>query len=101
MLRLIVFLLIAILVIPLIRAIIGTIMKGFADLLQTSQPSRGSRPTTPRVDVPLGGELKRDPVCGTFIAVQSSVQETIAGETIYFCSGTCRDKYLAAVQSRR
>ena len=100
MLRLIVFLLIAILVIPLIRAIIGTIMKGFADLLQPSQPSRPSRPP-PRVDVPLSGELKRDPVCGTFTAVQSSAQETIEGEKVYFCSGACRDKYLASVHSRR
>jgi len=95
-----VFLLIAILVIPLIRAIIGTIMKGFADLLQPSQPSRPSRPP-PRVDVPLSGELERDPVCGTFTAVQSSVQETIEGETVYCCSGACRDKYLASVHSRR
>ena len=100
MLRLIVFLLIAILVIPLIRSIVGTIMRGFADLLQPSQPAQGSR-QTPRVDVPLGGELKRDPVCGTFTAVQSAVRETIQGETVYFCSGACRDKYLASVQSRR
>jgi len=43
--------------------------------------------------VPVGGELKRDPVCGTYIANSNSVRKVVNGETLYFCSPECRDKY--------
>ena len=39
------------------------------------------------------GELKRDPVCGTFVATDSSIKRTVNGEVIHFCSPACRDKY--------
>jgi len=45
---------------------------------------------------PSGGELKKDPVCGTFVAVASSIKRTVNGEVIHFCSTACRDKYLVA-----
>jgi YHS domain-containing protein len=41
----------------------------------------------------LGGELKKDPVCGTFVAVSSSIKTTVKGEVVHFCSTACRDKY--------
>ena len=43
-----------------------------------------------------GGELKKDPVCGTFVAVASSIKRNVNGEVIHFCSTACRDKYLVA-----
>ena len=46
---------------------------------------------------PLTGELKKDPVCGTYTAIASSVQQTIRGQTFYFCSPQCRDKYVASL----
>ncbi|MCC6860817.1 MAG: hypothetical protein IT158_19775 [Bryobacterales bacterium] len=42
------------------------------------------------------GELKKDPVCGVFVSVQSSVKKTIDGEVMHFCSAACRDKFRAA-----
>ncbi len=39
------------------------------------------------------GELKKDPVCGTFVAVSTSVKKTVHGEVVHFCSEACRDKY--------
>lgn len=45
----------------------------------------------PRVQ--SGGELKQDPVCGTFVAAASSIKRTVDGEVVHFCSTTCRDKY--------
>jgi YHS domain-containing protein len=41
----------------------------------------------------VGGELKRDPVCGTFVATSTAFKKTVRGETIHFCSADCRDKY--------
>jgi YHS domain-containing protein len=48
-------------------------------------------PSAPREQ--SGGELKKDPVCGTFVAVASSIKTTVNGEIVYFCSTECRDKY--------
>ncbi len=46
--------------------------------------------------VHTGGELKKDPVCGTFVSVETSVTKRVNGETLHFCSPACRDKYRAA-----
>jgi YHS domain-containing protein len=50
-----------------------------------------TRPAPPRV--PEGGELKKDPVCGTYVSAVASLSEKVRGETVYFCSTECRDKY--------
>jgi len=44
----------------------------------------------------VGGELKQDPVCGTFVPVATSVKKTVNGEQVYFCSVACRDKFKVA-----
>jgi len=54
------------------------------------------RPPRPAPAVHTGGELKRDPVCGTFVSVDVSVTKRVDGQTMHFCSATCRDKYRAA-----
>jgi len=72
-----------------IRQVVLLIMRAF---------SPGSVATSPR-QAPLeqsGGELKKDPVCGTFVAVSSSIKRNVGGEVIHFCSTACRDKYQAA-----
>ena len=46
--------------------------------------------------VPTGGDLKRDPVCGTFVAEGTSVTKRVNGELLHFCSTACRDKYRVA-----
>lgn len=42
---------------------------------------------------PVGGELKKDPVCGTYVSIATAVRENVKGETVYFCSAECRAKY--------
>jgi len=49
-----------------------------------------------RTEVPAGGELKKDPVCGTYVAATAGITHQIKGQTVYFCSKECRDKYRAA-----
>ena len=90
MLRLVVICLASIVLITLIRSIVGIILRGFANLTgaSSSPAARAPRPPTP-----VGGELKRDPVCGTYIAEATSVKKTIRGEVVHFCSPECRDKY--------
>ena len=40
-----------------------------------------------------GGELKKDPVCGTYVSTAASVTRTVGGQVVHFCSKECRDKY--------
>ncbi len=87
MLRFLVYSLVAIFLITLVRMFIGIILKGFGDLLN---PQSGSDPSQ---QVPAGGELKKDPVCGTYVSEAASIKKTISGQTVHFCSTTCRDKF--------
>ena len=54
---------------------------------------RGGR--APRQDVKQGGELVRDPNCGTFVPKARAIAVSAGHETLYFCSVTCRDAYRA------
>ena len=40
-------------------------------------------------------ELKKDPVCGTFVAPEVAVTAKVGGQVVYFCSQKCRDQYAA------
>jgi YHS domain-containing protein len=58
-------------------------------------PSRSGKISPRHQSEPAaGGELKKDPVCGTYVSAVGSITRTVKGETIYFCSPECRDKYL-------
>lgn len=56
--------------------------------------SRSGKVAARPPSVPAGGELKKDPVCGTYVSAAASLTRTVKGETFYFCSPECRDKYL-------
>lgn len=55
--------------------------------------ARGGR--TSGQDVKQGGELVRDPHCGTFVPKARAIAVSAGHETHYFCSVTCRDAYRA------
>jgi YHS domain-containing protein len=93
MFRFILVLLASILLISLLRSIVGVVLRGFADLVGGADAANSAQTTRPRAEVPVTGELKKDPVCGTFVATSSSVKKTIGGQVLHFCSNTCRDKY--------
>lgn len=80
-----------ILIVPLLRAIVGIVMRGFADLVRT--PSDAPTKQSGRPEVPVAGDLKKDPVCGTYVSTATSLKRTAAGQTVYFCSQACLDRY--------
>jgi YHS domain-containing protein len=84
MIRTVFYLLVAIFLLTVLRYVIGAITRGFSGLFQPEAPKRAAAP---------GGELKKDPVCGTFVATATSVKKTVRGEVVHFCSADCRDKY--------
>jgi YHS domain-containing protein len=59
--------------------------------------NRLSTQTRSRVNASAGTAgptvLQQDPVCGTYVAIDSSLKKIVNGKVIHFCSGECRDKY--------
>ena len=97
MLRLIAVMLASIFAISILRSVIGLIMKAFGGMvgpnLANNTPQGQPQPSSPAA--PVGGELKKDPVCGTYVLAATAVKKTSGGQTIYFCSTDCRDKHSA------
>ena len=96
MFRVIFYLLLTVVVISVLKSIVGIVLKGVAQAMRESSTPPGTVPR-PSNQVPLTGELKKDPVCGTYIAAATSIKETVAGQTFHFCSQECRDKYVATM----
>ncbi len=88
--RIVAFALLVVVVISILRAVIGLVAKGLTSL---AEPPRDTASTPRSAEVPLSGELKRDPVCGTYVSAASSVKKTVNGEVLHFCSAACRDKH--------
>jgi YHS domain-containing protein len=95
MFRVILYLLFTVVIITVLRGVIGIIMRGLAGIFGT-QPKQQVR-QAPADQVPLSGELKKDPACGTYISAATSLKERVGGQTFYFCSKQCRDKYVASL----
>ncbi len=65
-----------------------------------AQPEQASEPNASRRDELLAsaGELHKDPVCGTFVPGSSTWTRSVDGQTVYFCSADCRDRFLVSAR---
>ena len=94
--RYILVLLVSIFAISLLRSVIGLIMKAFGEMvgphLAKAAPTSAGKPQ-PSPPAPPTGELKKDPVCGTYVPAATAISKRSGGQTLYFCSTNCRDKY--------
>jgi YHS domain-containing protein len=84
--------LVAVYLVRQVLAILGSSFKGGFSVGSPSSGSAGAPPPRPPAAAKLG-ELKKDPVCGTFISTETAFQKSVKGETFYFCSMQCRDSY--------
>jgi YHS domain-containing protein len=91
MIRFLLYSLIAVFLITLVRAFVGIIMKGFAELVNPKDDSNVSAQN--QSNMPMGGELKKDPVCGTYVSEHTSVKLSHRGQMVYFCSEGCMRKF--------
>jgi len=75
-----------------IRYVIVTVARFFSQVMRSDNaPADASAGAGP-----VRGELKKDPVCGTFVSTGTSVKQMVNGELVHFCSTACRDKFRAA-----
>jgi uncharacterized protein len=81
--RLILFLILSVFVARAFWRAVDGVIEGI-----TGKPRNAQTPQS-------SASMVRDPVCGTFVLPERAV--TIAGgrTRVYFCSESCRDKYLA------
>ena len=73
----------------LLRSLLGNFMRG--------SRSKSVEPRAPQSPVSHErvADLKKDPVCGTYVSTDASVTRSVKGEVIYFCSKECRDRFVA------
>jgi hypothetical protein len=87
--RLILYVIVGVVILTLLRSVLDAVGKAFS--------SAGSPPAgTPSAGAPPGQapqSLKKDPVCGTFVSTATAIHKNKGGETYYFCSAECRDKF--------
>jgi YHS domain-containing protein len=82
-------------VLPLLLFLfLRSFLKNLFGSFRSAPPPQPQAPREPTVI--SGGELKKDPVCGTYVSAALAVTRTVNGELVHFCSKECRDKYRAA-----
>ncbi len=95
MFRAFLYLIAFLLIMSVVRSVLGIVSKAFSGLSSSTSPQAGASGSRPPSSAPTGGELKKDPVCGTFISTATAFQKSVGGQTYYFCSTECRDKFPA------
>jgi YHS domain-containing protein len=94
-------LLLTILIVLVARAVLGSLLKGISRASSNSFQTGAADPrtasprgsTSPPSGPQTGGELHKDPVCGTYVAESTPFRRQSAGQTFYYCSSDCREKH--------
>ena len=84
------FLFLRILLPVLLFLVLRSVIRG---LFASSPAAPAKRSPDPPPVPSAGGELKKDPVCGTYVSAATSVRQKVGGEVVYFCSDECRAKF--------
>jgi len=79
------------LILLFLRSVLKNVFAAFRSATTVSKPQPQGPPP-----VAMGGELKKDPVCGTYVSIVGSPSKQVDGKPVYFCSTACRDKFRAA-----
>ena len=92
LLRFLELLITGVVIVTVVRGVIRIIAAALSGFV-ASQTSASQRPSGPSRPSTQPEALHKDPVCGTFVAASTAVQKTRGGQTYYFCSTECRDKF--------
>lgn len=45
----------------------------------------------------IDDEMVQDPQCGTYVPRRDAIGARIQGQSLYFCSETCKDRYIDSI----
>ena len=93
MFRFLFYLLGIVLAISIFRSVVGVIGQLLANLLGNSQATAGGGAQPRRPAVPVSEALKKDPVCGAYVAPSTAVTKTVGAVTYYYCSAECSNRH--------
>lgn len=94
MFRIVLYVLLAVVLISLLRSVIGVVSKIMTSFLSAAGSSDQAPPAAETQQ--LGGDLHRDPVCGTYVAESTPHQKRISGQLFYYCSESCKERHALA-----
>ena len=64
-------------------------------ILEWKSPTRARKSATA---VPIAGELKKDPNCGTYVSMETALKSRVGARELHFCSRRCQEEYLRAAR---
>lgn len=92
MFRAIIELLLIVAVVLVARSVLTSMLRGLSRAASQSFQTRGSQ--EPAAERPQsGGDLHKDPVCGTYVSENTSLRRQSGGQTFYYCSQSCYEKH--------
>ena len=83
----------------LIVLVFRAVWRFIQGVLQGARGGAPGRPNVPRE--PAAVPLVRDPVCGTYLPKERAIRQVAGREVHYFCSDTCKNRWLIEQQSRK
>ncbi|HLH03849.1 MAG TPA: YHS domain-containing protein [Bryobacteraceae bacterium] len=86
-------LLLIIAVVLVARSVLTSILRSFARAASQSFGTAAPRTSSAAPPTAAGGDLHKDPVCGTYVAEGAALKRQSNGQTFYYCSQACYEKH--------
>jgi len=83
-------LILIVIAVSVLRRVIKIALSFWAGLSETK-----ARPSASSASAGAHMSLVQDPVCGTYVAADTSLKRIVAGKVVCFCSDQCRDRFAA------
>ena len=74
--------------ITVVRSVFGYVARLFAGGVKPPPQQRPAAPAPPSAT-----SLEQDPVCGTYVSVDSSLKRMVKGKVYHFCSEECKARF--------
>lgn len=88
--------------VAVLRRLVGWMLRGGSSAPAGAAAGDSAAGMRGATEVPGGARrLVRDPVCGVHVAEVLAIPLREGGETVHFCSKTCRDKYAASANTQK
>ena len=78
--------------ISILRSVFAWVQKFF---VSATRPTPRAESRTPPQQPAASTVLEQDPVCGTYVTVDSSLRKIVNGTVYHFCSEKCKDGFTA------